>query len=333
MRVFGALVVAAALGVLAATAAADPIPIPPVPTVTMPTVTVTVPSLPAPPPAPAPTPSPPPITTTATAPAATTAPTPSPAAPAAPKAETASPVQAATPSAPAVPQVGGSSSRATPSYASPPQVKTIGTRRHRSTTFTFVLRHAGPVVLTVTQVSPVCAEIGRLRLAGHAGPNRYRFAGVVHGRRLVPGTYLIAIRTRAGTVLRRVMLVVGEGSAPADVCRSVTSAVTAVAGSAGHLAQQHLSTPQPAAAGLAPAAGPPLPSGVLGSSVAKTARAIQPFLVAALALAIILLGSASLPREAVPGPRAYYVLARHRLELAALGTGVLIAIALTFLLD
>jgi hypothetical protein len=71
---------------------------------------------------------------------------------------------------------------------------------------------------------------------------------------------------------------------------------------------------------------------VLASSVEKTARAIRPLLVALLALAILLLGLASLPREAVPEPRMHFLLARHRVELAGLGAAALVAVALAFLL-
>jgi type IV secretory pathway TrbD component len=70
---------------------------------------------------------------------------------------------------------------------------------------------------------------------------------------------------------------------------------------------------------------------VLASSVAKTA-AIRPLLIALLGLSILLLGVASLPAAAVPGPRMHHTLARHRLELAALGAGVLLAVAIAVLL-
>jgi hypothetical protein len=69
---------------------------------------------------------------------------------------------------------------------------------------------------------------------------------------------------------------------------------------------------------------------VLASSVEKTARALQPLLIALLALSILLLGAASLPREAVPGPRVHDALARHRLQLATLGAAALVAVAIAF---
>lgn len=191
---------------------------------------------------------------------------------------------------------------------------------------------------------------------GRAGLNRVRFTGVVHGHRLKPGTYRISIRTASGRVVRRVTLVVVGGSSPssdelqamrsANACQQAAIAQTAFAlvpfvgsgpsgggESAEALAAQNLAKPpHPSAAGLVPTRGPNLHSGVLGSSVEETARAIQPFLVALLGLSILLLGAASLPAEAVPGPRVHDVLARHRVELAALGAAALLAVALVFFL-
>jgi hypothetical protein len=77
---------------------------------------------------------------------------------------------------------------------------------------------------------------------------------------------------------------------------------------------------------------PNLNSGVLGSTVRRTAKALQPLLVALLAVAILLLGLASLPRAAVSEPRLDYLLAQHRAEITALGAATLVAVALAFLL-
>jgi hypothetical protein len=207
-----------------------------------------------------------------------------------------------------------------------------------------VLQQPGRVVFTVNQLSPTCVGIGRFSVAGHAGLNRVRFAGVVHGRQLTPGTYRVSIHSASGRIVRRVTLVVVGGSAPssdelhalraANVCQGGISPTTTSASggtTSTPLGLQTLPQPKTAAAGLAPTHAPDIHSGVLGSSVEKTARAIQPLLVALLALAIILLAVASLPREAVPGPRAHDTLARHRLELAGLGAG-LGAVALAYFL-
>jgi hypothetical protein len=215
------------------------------------------------------------------------------------------------------------------------------------TTLTFVLRRGGRVVFTVKQVSPGCVGIGHFTVRAHAGLNRVRFAAAVHRRPLTPGTYRISIRTAAGHVVRRVTLVVVDGPAPsndelralqlADTCvgaddaaPTTTTSATAPATSSA-IATPPGTSQQGSAQGLAPRE--PSLHGILGSSVAKTARAIEPLLVALLALAILLLGVASLPREAVPDPRMHDLLARHRVEVVGLGVAALAAVALAFLLS
>jgi hypothetical protein len=194
-------------------------------------------------------------------------------------------------------------------------------------------------------VSPACVAIGHFTAAGRAGLNRVRFAGVVHGHQLAAGTYRISIRTASGHVVRRVTLVVVDGPAPsANELRALRAANSCPTDSGTGTATTSTSTPTSAATGVATpgsqqgsaeAIVPPTPKlhGILGSSVAKTARAIRPLLVVLLAFAILLLGAASLPREAVPDPRMHDLLARHRLEVAALGGAALVAVALAFLLS
>jgi len=194
-------------------------------------------------------------------------------------------------------------------------------------------------------VSPACVGIGHFGVAGHAGLNRVRFAGRVHGRQLAPGTYRIAARTDAGRLVRRITLVVVSGSAPtraeltalraANACSAAAGQTGAGGTSAAPSPEQQLpqpvTQPEERAAGIAPQA-PNLHTGVLGSAVERTARAIRPLLVALLALAILLLAVASLPRVAVPDPRVNDLLARHRIEIAALGAAALVGVALAFLL-
>lgn len=216
---------------------------------------------------------------------------------------------------------------------------------------TFVLPAAARVVFTVNQVSPACVGIGHFAVKGHAGLNRVRFAGRVRGKMLGPGTYRISARTAAGRVLRRVTLVVVGGSAPsrselralraANTCTgengTSTAAVTGTGGD-GSSAAPGQNLPHPLAqapklsSGLPAAREPNLHSGVLATSVEKTAKAIRPLLVALLALAILLLAIASVPRLGVAEPRFNYLLARHRLELAGLGAASLVAVAVAFLL-
>ena len=73
-------------------------------------------------------------------------------------------------------------------------------------------------------------------------------------------------------------------------------------------------TPETQSSGLG--AGSSSTGRILASAVERTARAIQPVLVALLGVAILLLGLASLPQAAISEARFSYVLARHRAELA-----------------
>jgi hypothetical protein len=334
MRVLGVVPAVAGFALLAGPAAADPVPLPPVPTVT---VSVPSPPLPVPvlPNLPKPVVAAPPV---------------NPATPAAPSLShvTSTTTAAVGGNVSSSPSSGGvstasSSSTASPSTSSGTRVEnfhssrtwiaTTGSKRRRTTTPTFVLPQAGPVVFTVSEVSPACVGIGGFTVAGQAGLNRVRFAGVVHGRPLGPGTYRISIRTASGAVVGRVRLVVVAGSAPspdelrsmrkANTCRGSTTAPSSFSTTA---VTANLPSPpaQVAAAGFAPHV-PDVHSGVLASNVERTARAIQPLLIALLAASILLLGLASLPPGAVSDPRMHYALARHRVEIAALGAAALVA--------
>lgn len=89
---------------------------------------------------------------------------------------------------------------------------------------------------------------------------------------------------------------------------------------------------QPSASGPVEAGGTH-PGAVLGSTVATAARAVQPFLVALLALAILLLAVASLPRPALSDSRANQILTRHRMEIAALGAAAFLGVLIALLLS
>ena len=340
MRVLGLALVVAGAAALAGAAAADPIPVPPVPAVTVP---VSLPPAPVPLPSIPELPQPVVVAPVQEAPATTSAVTSQLGGAAATVSGVSSTGSASSAPSGNVSQ-SPSASRVDHFHSSRPWIGTTGSKRRRTTTFTFVLQQAGPVVFTVNQVSPACVGVGRFTVAGREGLNRVRFAGVLHGHALTPGTYRISIRASSGRIVRRVTLVVVDGAAPsllelralrlANTCGDDTAGTPSAAGTTGG-GVQRLPSPQaaqqPAAAGFAPR-GPNLHSGVLGSSVGKTAKAIQPLLVALLAASILLLGLASLPREAVPGPRANDVLARHRIELAALGAVALVGVAVAFLL-
>jgi hypothetical protein len=201
------------------------------------------------------------------------------------------------------------------------------------------------VVFTVRQVSPVCRTAERFTVKGHAGRNSVRVPGAASGAQLDPGTYRISARTRAGKLIRRVTIVVVDGEqAPSrdelaaarasNVCAAATSFAAAdVSTGASNQPVQRALTPGTTRSASGPDSGTSSHSGaVLGTTVEKAARAIRPLLVALLALAILLLGVASLPRMAMPEARTGDLLARHRVEIAGLGAAAFVAVVIAFLL-
>jgi hypothetical protein len=324
---------------LAGHALADTIPIPPVTTVTVPTLTA--PTLPAP--------------TTTTLPALPTlSPVQAPSSTSAVPTVTSalSPITGSTPgggsslgsgsaSSPAYASAGGPGSERTSVERFHPSrgwISTSGTKRRRVTTLTFVLPRAARVVFVVTQVSPVCRLAGRFAVNGHAGRNRVRFPRRASKLKLDPGTYRITARIRTGRIVQRVTIVVVDSGVPtraqiiaaraANVCAATERLAATVSGSTG--ASNTPAAGRPSASG--PSGGIRHSGAVLASSVEKAARAVRPVLVALLALAIVLLAIASVPRLAVPESRANELLARHRMEIAGLGTAALVAVVIAFLL-
>jgi hypothetical protein len=150
-----------------------------------------------------------------------------------------------------------------------------------------------------------------------------------------------------------VTIVVVDGGAPtrdqivaaraSNVCTIAAGRLAASSGSTGASNTNNVSSspkegqnsfsPAGEPSASAPTTGGNSPSGaVLGSSVEKAARAVRPVLVALLALAIALLAIASLPSLAVSESRANELLARHRLEIAGLGTAAFVAVVIVFFL-
>jgi hypothetical protein len=217
-----------------------------------------------------------------------------------------------------------------------------GPRRHRTTVLTFRLRRAGRIVFVVEQVAPVCRVVSRFAVKGAAGVNRVRFPRPKSRLTLDSGTYRISGRTGSRRLVERVTVVVFDrrpsaaelqAARSANVCstRADLSAFGAVATAAR--VERALSPGRPSANGPVLRSGSLPSGGVLGSTAAQAARAVRPILVALLALAIVLLGIASLPRLAFVDRRTNDLLATRRLEIAALGAAAFIAVVITFLVD
>lgn len=172
--------------------------------------------------------------------------------------------------------------------------------------------------------------------------NRVRFPRPKSKLKLDSGTYRISGQTSSGRLVERVVLVVFDHGPPtaselvaarsANVCPAPARLAPLGGGSFYAQLASPSSTPErPAASGPVLKSGS-LPGGVLGSTAVKAARAVRPILVALLGVAILLLGIASLPELAFVDRRANRLLARHRLEIVALGAAAFIAVVITFLI-
>ena len=324
-RLAGCLALAGA-GVLGAVAAAPgfgALGLPTLPTVTVPTpiTTVTV-SLPTPPP-------PPPVTVPPVTPPPPPPPSPPPppaAAPAAGRSGTAAPSGHRTAAR------GARTHRANAPLA---------IRKHKAVTLVFRLRRAGPVRFVVRRSG--CDFVSSFTVHGHAGVNRVRFAGRIHGHRLPGGTYRIRAHSRGKTVLRAKLVVLG--GAPMSCARSIP-AIARLAGlsfASGSSAGPG-STPgaKPALAESKTALPPntdklaaPHRSGVLGARAAKIlpgSGGTQFVLLIVLTCAIFLLALGAVPRRVVPHPGAAALLARHRAAVAAGGLAALTAFLVSYFL-
>jgi hypothetical protein len=216
----------------------------------------------------------------------------------------------------------------------------IGAKGRRVTTIVFVLPRAARVMFTITQVFPTCRDVAHFSLMGHAGVNRFRFAGKVRGRPLAAGTYRIALRTVGGGSVKRITIVVVGGTAPGKTELAVARAANACAAGrdvSGVSGPGELASASGVSSSLSSGLsatdrlkGANTHSGVLASTAEQAARAIRPVLLAVLALSILLLGLASLPQPAVPGPRLTDMLARHRLEIAGAGVAALAGVVIAF---
>jgi hypothetical protein len=201
------------------------------PTLTVPTVSVplplpTVPTLPPPPTTTTETPQLPALTapattTTPSAPATTT-----PVGSALPPAGSAlPPAGAAPPSGSASPGASGSEGSASRSEAGRSRARVSEVRarpireersKRRGVVLVFRLSEPDRVVFLVDGPTPACAVVARFAVKGREGVNRVRFFGVVRGRPLPPGTYLLRPRV-GGAGPRGVPVTVRNGERPSAV--------------------------------------------------------------------------------------------------------------------
>jgi hypothetical protein len=212
-----------------------------------------------------------------------------------------------------------------------------GPKGRRSATLVFRLRHAGRVRFTVVEVFPFCRVAGSFTVRGHAGINRFRFNGRVHGKRLPAGTYQIGLRTRRGRLLRVTIAILDSvanwpSAVPAARKRNVCGTTVSSSSSSAFVVPGVGA--RSAAAGSSSSSRPNYVLGVEVTALAPQNLAKEigknPFVMVALGLAVLLLGLAAAPQAAIPGQRAADLLARRR-SLMILAGGVVFAASAIFL--
>jgi hypothetical protein len=211
-----------------------------------------------------------------------------------------------------------------------------GPKARRFSILVFRLRHAGRVRFTVVEVFPLCRVVGHFTVRGHAGINRFRFKGRVHGKPLPAGTYQIGLRARRGRLLRVTIAIFDSAaSSPSLVAaakkRNVCGATTSFSSSLGFDLGGVEGRSAAAESSSSPVSHHVLGVDVTGLTPQKllTEIAKSPFGIVALGLAVLLFGLAMIPGAATPGPRSADLLARRRSAMVLAGgvafaTGVII---------
>jgi hypothetical protein len=214
----------------------------------------------------------------------------------------------------------------------------------------FQLPRAVPLSVSITRPAPDCRPVLSFARSGRAGANALRLRQALAGRPLGRGIYRLVVRGPRGLVLAR-RLVVGQAGttyvlrAPGlgGACRrtGVASATHVSARPARAVRSPAPATAAPRAVSAAAFPHPkrPEPFGqrLLGTVFTKQLNEapawLRPIMLAFLAAAILLLGTAALPQRVLPDGRALAVLERRRLGLALSGVAVVLAIAIAALLS
>jgi hypothetical protein len=191
--------------------------------------------------------------------------------------------------------------------------------------------------------------VASFKIRAHAGVNRIRFKGRVHGRKLGPGVYRLRGRAGAKTVLRKT-LVVGNGivftCSGANPLRTIvtffsggsdgsgafgSTSLAGGTGKSGHESGSAISSKVT----KKPNAPAPKRAGLLGARASKVLPGdggTQLALLLILGAAIVLLALGAVPREAVPHRAAAAFIAERRALIAGGGLAALGAFLISYLI-
>lgn len=239
-----------------------------------------------------------------------------------------------------------------------------GPRRTRGVTITFWLSRRATLLVLVDEVAPDCRFAGHFLVRGRPGLNVVRFNGRIKKRALDAGTYRLTVHPRGQRARRlaRTTVVVLErpprarevaaartrntcprGELPSTAALANATGARDGAGTSGTSgtdgAAVQTSAKSPAGVAGVQATSPsprrgigrvtgPVASAV--DTIEEAAEAIPPVLYALAALAVLLLGIASMPQP-VRASRTGAALVHHRGTIALAGVGVLVTAVVAFL--
>jgi hypothetical protein len=210
---------------------------------------------------------------------------------------------------------------------------TAGPKPRQSVEISFLLSAPGTVVFRVEELSPHCRYVGKFLVRGRSGRNVVRFRGRLRGRALPPGTYRVTawMRGHRARQIRTTIVVFARPAGRAeiasarlrDTCEGAIES-TGVGAPMGGVAGARASL---SATKARRAHGP---IGAALGTLRAAADAVPPVFFAFAALAMLLLGVASMPQP-LGTSRAGALLVHHRGTIALAGAGVLITGLVAFI--
>jgi hypothetical protein len=210
---------------------------------------------------------------------------------------------------------------------------TAGPKPRQSVEISFLLSAPGTVVFRVEELSPHCRYVGKFLVRGRSGRNVVRFRGRLRGRALPPGTYRVTawVRGHRARQIRTTIVVLARPAGRAEIASARLRDTCE-----GALESTGVGGPMGGVAGVRASLGTTKgrrthgPFGAALGTLRAAADAVPPVFFAFAALAMLLLGVASMPQP-LGTSRAGALLVHHRGTIALAGAGVLITGLVAFI--
>jgi hypothetical protein len=208
----------------------------------------------------------------------------------------------------------------------------------------------GRVQLRVVQIAPLCRPAGLISMRVHRGVNRLRFNGKLGRGWLVDGTYMLLTPTKpvrfaivGGRPTRKPQRLQPSVCSDDGLASTLFGArlpfgpdATGLLPTTGEATGTEVADTAPSGGMLRPPKNMPNPTKVLGATVDEvtdTVGRLHPAFYVLLLASIFVLGVATMPASAVPGPWLGATLARRRPELTFVGISMLVTAVVAYLLS